>query len=44
MRLGDPSDGTLTLQDQRPAHDWYVGDRDPDPTNDKAVITVRPDR
>jgi hypothetical protein len=44
MRLGDPGEGTLTLQDLRPAHDWYVGDRDPDPANDKAVITVHPDR
>jgi hypothetical protein len=44
MRLGDPGEGTLTLQDKGPAHDWYVGDRDPDPANDKAVIRVRPDQ
>ncbi|MEV8545223.1 hypothetical protein [Streptomyces sp. NPDC051572] len=44
MRLGDPGEGTLTLQDKKPAQDWYVGDRDPDPGNDKAVITVHPDR
>ena len=44
MRLGEPGEGTLTLQDKKPAHDWYVGDRDPDPGNDKAVITVHPDR
>ena len=43
MRLGEPGEGTLTLQDKKPAQDWYVGDRDPDPDNDKAVITVHPD-
>ncbi|WP_327403291.1 hypothetical protein OG194_26495 [Streptomyces sp. NBC_01288] len=48
MRLGEPGEGALTLQDRKqdkkPAQDWYVGDRDPDPGNDKAVITVHPDR
>ncbi|MFF5305323.1 hypothetical protein ACFY5F_38800 [Streptomyces sp. NPDC013161] len=44
MRLGEPGEGTLTLQDKKPAQDWYVGDRDPDPGNDKAVIAVHPDR
>ena len=43
MRLGEPGEGTLTLQDKKPAQDWYVGDRDPDPGNDRAVITVHPD-
>ncbi|WP_405948628.1 DUF11 domain-containing protein [Streptomyces prunicolor] len=43
MRLGEPGEGTLTLQDKKSAQDWYVGDRDPDPGNDKAVITVHPD-
>ncbi|MET7567119.1 hypothetical protein ABZT04_01230 [Streptomyces sp. NPDC005492] len=44
MRLGEPGEGTLTLQDKRPTSDWDVGDRDPDPANDKAVIRVHPDR
>ncbi|MFI6462676.1 hypothetical protein [Streptomyces sp. NPDC050538] len=44
MRLGDPGEGTLTLQDKGPAHDGYVGDRDPEPGNDKAVIRVRPEQ
>jgi len=43
MRLGDPGEGTLTLRDMKPTQDWYVGDHDPDPSNDKAVITVHPD-
>jgi hypothetical protein len=46
MRLGDPGEGTLSLQDKDPRtdDDWYVGDRDPDPTNDEAVIKVQPER
>lgn len=44
MLLGDPGEGTLTLQDRAPIRDWYVGDRDPDSANDKAVVTVRSDR
>nr|WSY54076.1 DUF11 domain-containing protein [Streptomyces sp. NBC_00886] len=42
MRLGDPGEGTLTLQGKSSAGEWYVGDRDPDLTNNKAVITVHP--
>jgi hypothetical protein len=42
MRLGDPGEGTLTLQAKNPAHDWYVGDRDPDLSDNKAVVTVHP--
>lgn len=44
MLLGDPGEGTLTLQDKAPVRDWYVGDRDPDSAHDKAVVTVRSDR
>ncbi|WP_328933003.1 MULTISPECIES: hypothetical protein [unclassified Streptomyces] len=49
MLLGEPGAGTLTLRDKAPvggwyAGGWYVGDRDPDPANDEAVITVHPER
>ncbi|MFJ5301045.1 hypothetical protein [Streptomyces sp. NPDC088350] len=36
MRLGDPGEGTLTLQDNGSTDDWYVGDRDPDPPTTRA--------
>ena len=44
MRLGEPGEGTLTLQNRGPTEEGSDRDRDPYPANDKAVITVHPDR
>jgi hypothetical protein len=40
MRLGEPGEGSLSLQDKKPAGEWDNGRRDPDPANDEATITV----
>ncbi|MES5821801.1 hypothetical protein [Streptomyces sp. RG80] len=41
MTLGEPSDGTLSLEPSTPTTPWDVGRRDPDPDNDEAVVRVR---
>ncbi|WP_329337949.1 hypothetical protein OG866_24880 [Streptomyces sp. NBC_00663] len=40
MTLGDPGEGTLTLENKKPFGPWDVGRRDPDAGNDTAVIRV----
>lgn len=43
MTLGEPGEGTLSLEDTGPSSPWDLGRRDPDATNDEAVIRVLPD-
>ncbi|MFK4099694.1 hypothetical protein ACI2L1_06380 [Streptomyces sp. NPDC019531] len=38
--LGAPGSGTLSLQEKDPSSPWDLGRRDPDTSNDKAVVTV----
>lgn len=40
MTLGEPGEGTLTLENKKPFSSWDVGRRDPDAGNDTAVIRV----
>lgn len=40
MRLGDPGEGTLSLQDNGSNSEADIGDQDPEPGNDEAVIRV----
>ncbi|MEU6374436.1 hypothetical protein [Streptomyces sp. NPDC046909] len=40
MALGEPGEGTLSLEDTAPAGAWDVGRRDPDAANDEAVVRV----
>ncbi|MFF4271012.1 hypothetical protein [Streptomyces sp. NPDC001536] len=43
MTLGEPGEGTLSLADSGPSSPWDLGRRDPDATNDEAVVRVLPD-
>lgn len=40
--LGEPGEGVLSLQEKDPSSPWDVGRRDPDTSNDQAVIRVLP--
>ncbi|MFF5498200.1 hypothetical protein [Streptomyces aquilus] len=40
MTLGEPGEGTLSLENKKPFSPWDVGRRDPDPADDTAVIRV----
>ncbi|WP_327717712.1 DUF11 domain-containing protein [Streptomyces sp. NBC_00490] len=44
MTLGEPGEGTLSLEEPDPTAPWDVGRRDPEPGNDEAVIRVRGER
>lgn len=40
MRLGEPGNGSLSLQDKGRTSEWDMGRQDPNPDNDQAVIRV----